>query len=201
MTLLAVSIGVVFFVLSVTVIGRPPSVGFVFAVGMVVAFVPEGLLPTVTLALAMGVQRMARRKALIKKLSAVETLGACTVICTDKTGTLTQNEMTVREAFAGGARFSVSGVGYEPRGGFAPAGGAPGGRPPAGACASCSPARCCATTPGSCRRRGSAAGRSSATPRRPRCWSPRPRAAWTRRASRGSCPAGGRSPSTRGASA
>jgi magnesium-transporting ATPase (P-type) len=125
-TVLAVSIGVVFFILSVTVVGRPPSVGFVFAVGMVVAFVPEGLLPTVTLALAMGVQRMAKRQALIKKLSAVETLGACTVICTDKTGTLTQNEMTVRHALAGGVRFSVSGVGYEPRGGFLPVDDAPG---------------------------------------------------------------------------
>ncbi len=128
-TVLAVSIGIVFFILSVTVVGRPMSVGFVFAVGMVVAFVPEGLLPTVTLALAMGVQRMARRQALIKKLSAVETLGACTVICTDKTGTLTQNEMTVREVLAGGRRFSVTGVGYEPRGEFRPTDG--GGEPPA----------------------------------------------------------------------
>jgi magnesium-transporting ATPase (P-type) len=130
-TLLAVGIGIVFFVLSVTVIGRPPSVGFVFAVGMVVAFVPEGLLPTVTLALAMGVQRMARRNALIKKLSAVETLGACTVICTDKTGTLTQNEMTVREVLAGGRRYTVSGVGYDPGGSFLPADGGAGAGPAA----------------------------------------------------------------------
>ena len=71
--------------------------------GMVVAFVPEGLLPTVTLALAMGVQRMARRNALVRRLSAVETLGATTVICTDKTGTLTQNEMTVHERLDGPA--------------------------------------------------------------------------------------------------
>ncbi len=126
-TLLAVTIGVVFFAISVGLAGRPLAVGFIFAVGMVVAFVPEGLLPTVTLALAMGVQRMARRNALIKKLSAVETLGACTVICTDKTGTLTQNEMTVREAWTAAARFVASGVGYDPAGEFRPAAGsAPG---------------------------------------------------------------------------
>jgi len=115
-TVLAVGIGVVLFILSVAVVHRPLSVGFVFAVGMVVAFVPEGLLPTVTLALAMGVQRMAKRNALMKKLSSVETLGSCTVICTDKTGTLTQNEMTVREAWVAGRPLTVTGVGYEPVG-------------------------------------------------------------------------------------
>ena len=120
-TVLAVGIGIVFFVLSVAVVRRPLSVGFVFAVGMIVAFVPEGLLPTVTLALAMGVQRMAKRNALIKKLSSVETLGSCSVICTDKTGTLTQNEMTVREAWVAGQRLAVTGVGYEPTGEFRPA--------------------------------------------------------------------------------
>ncbi|MDD2338494.1 MAG: cation-transporting P-type ATPase, partial [Geobacteraceae bacterium] len=118
-TALAVGIGVVFFILSVIVLQRPLSSGFLFALGMVVAFVPEGLLPTVTLALAMGVQRMAKRNALIKKLSSVETLGSCTVICTDKTGTLTQNEMTVRDIWVAGRRFSVSGSGYAPVGRFA----------------------------------------------------------------------------------
>ena len=83
---------------------------------MIVAFVPEGLLPTVTLALAMGVQRMAARHALVKRLSAVETLGCTTVICTDKTGTLTQNEMTVREIWLPGQTITVTGVGYAPRG-------------------------------------------------------------------------------------
>ncbi|MGE5553365.1 MAG: cation-translocating P-type ATPase [Betaproteobacteria bacterium] len=115
-TILAVGIGILFFVLSAAVVHRPLSIGFIFAVGMVVAFVPEGLLPTVTLSLAMGVQRMAKRHALIKKLSSVETLGSCTVICTDKTGTLTQNEMTVRQVWAGGQEFQVSGVGYAPEG-------------------------------------------------------------------------------------
>ena len=116
-TVLAVGIGVVLFILSVAVVHRPLSVGFVFAVGMVVAFVPEGLLPTVTLALAMGVQRMAKRNALMKKLSSVETLGSCTVICTDKTGTLTQNEMTVREAWVAGRPPHGNGSGLRAGGG------------------------------------------------------------------------------------
>ncbi len=119
-TAMAMGIGVLLFFLSVFVIGRPLSEGFIFSVGMVVAFVPEGLLPTVTLSLAMGVQRMAKRNALIKKLSSVETLGSCTVICTDKTGTLTQNEMTVREAWVAGRKLTISGVGYEPTGEFRP---------------------------------------------------------------------------------
>lgn len=96
----------------------------VFAVGMLVANVPEGLLPTVTLSLAMAVKRMARENALVKRLSGVETLGSTTVICTDKTGTLTRNEMTVRRAWAGGRRYEVTGDGYEPAGAFL-AGGVP----------------------------------------------------------------------------
>ena len=84
--------------------------------GMIVAFVPEGLLPTVTLALAMGVQRMVKRNAIIKRLSSVETLGCTSVICTDKTGTLTQNEMTVRELWVGGRTYMVTGAGYAPEG-------------------------------------------------------------------------------------
>jgi magnesium-transporting ATPase (P-type) len=115
-TVMAVGIGVLFFALSVFVVHRPVSVGFIFAVGMVVAFVPEGLLPTVTLALAMGVQRMIKRHAFIKRLSSVETLGSTTVICTDKTGTLTQNEMTVRALWCAGRRLTVTGVGYDPAG-------------------------------------------------------------------------------------
>ena len=80
-----------------------------FGIGIIVANVPEGLLPTVTLSLAMGTQRMAKRHALIKKLSSVETLGCTTVICTDKTGTLTTNEMTVREIWVAGR--SIAGRG------------------------------------------------------------------------------------------
>jgi magnesium-transporting ATPase (P-type) len=113
---IAVGIGVVFFVLGVTFAGIRMTEAFIFAMGMIVAMVPEGLLPTVTLALAMGVQRMVKRHALIKRLSAVETLGCTTVICTDKTGTLTQNEMTVRNIWLGGNKLVVSGVGYEPTG-------------------------------------------------------------------------------------
>ncbi|TLM99152.1 MAG: cation-transporting P-type ATPase, partial [Actinobacteria bacterium] len=88
--IIATTIGVIFFFLDYFFGNRDLIKGFVFAVGIIVALVPEGLLPTVTLSLAMGVQRMAERHALIKKLSSVETLGCTTVICTDKTGTLTK---------------------------------------------------------------------------------------------------------------
>jgi P-type Ca2+ transporter type 2C len=115
-TVIAVSTGLVFFLLAVVLTGVTLTESFIFALGMIIAFVPEGMLPTVTLALAMGTQRMARRHALIKRLSAVETLGCTTVICTDKTGTLTQNEMTVRELWTGGRRLTVSGSGYAPAG-------------------------------------------------------------------------------------
>jgi potassium/sodium efflux P-type ATPase len=115
-TVLAVAVGVVFFILAVTLARITLAESFIFAIGMIVAFVPEGLLPTVTLALAMGTQRMAHRHALIKKLSAVETLGCTTIICTDKTGTLTQNEMTVRDLWVGGVRLTVTGTGYDPQG-------------------------------------------------------------------------------------
>lgn len=111
-SIIAVSIGIVFFVMAIFFAKTDPVAAFIFALGMIVAFIPEGLLPTVTLSLAMGVQRMAKRNALIKRLSAVETLGCTTVICTDKTGTLTQNEMTVSEVYMGGKRIHVTGVGY-----------------------------------------------------------------------------------------
>ena len=91
---IAGAVGLFFFILGF-VIGRTFWDNFIFAIGITVALIPEGLLPTVTLALAMGSQRMAKRKALIKTLTSVETLGSVTVICTDKTGTLTQNRMAV----------------------------------------------------------------------------------------------------------
>jgi sodium/potassium-transporting ATPase subunit alpha len=95
---LATIMGVAFFFIG-QVVGRSFWENFIFAVGIIVANVPEGLLPTVTLSLAMGSQRMAKKKALIKTLTSVETLGSVTVICTDKTGTLTQNRMEVKEAW------------------------------------------------------------------------------------------------------
>lgn len=93
---LATVMGIVFFFIG-QFIGRSFWENFIFAIGIIIANVPEGLLPTVTLALAMGSQRMAKRKALIKTLTSVETLGSVTLICTDKTGTLTQNKMEVKK--------------------------------------------------------------------------------------------------------
>lgn len=91
---------------------------FLETVALAVGAVPEGLPVVVTIALAIGVSRMAKRHAIIRKLPAVETLGSTTVICSDKTGTLTQNEMTVQEVFAGGEKFEVSGIGYGLEGKF-----------------------------------------------------------------------------------
>jgi Ca2+-transporting ATPase len=96
--------------------GDPLVETFIFALGVMVACVPEGLPATLSVALAIGVRRMARRHALIKKLVAVEALGSTTVICTDKTGTLTKAEMTVREIWAAGRVHRVTGVGYAPDG-------------------------------------------------------------------------------------
>ncbi|MFH1659614.1 MAG: cation-transporting P-type ATPase [Pseudomonadota bacterium] len=99
--MLALGLGVIFFLLG-QAIGLPFWANMMFAIGIIVANVPEGLLPTVTLSLALATQRMARRHALVRHLPAVETMGCATVILTDKTGTLTQNRMAVREWFAGG---------------------------------------------------------------------------------------------------
>lgn len=113
---MAIAFGVFFFVAALFLVNQPFAYSFIFALGMIVAFIPEGLLPTVTLALAMAVQRMSKRNALVKKLSSVETLGSTTVICTDKTGTLTQNEMTVSHLWLAEKEFKVTGVGYSPNG-------------------------------------------------------------------------------------
>jgi Ca2+-transporting ATPase len=96
--------------------GKSFTETFLFAVSVAVAAVPEGLPATITIALAIGVQRLAKKRAIMKKLSSVETLGSTTVICTDKTGTLTKNQMTVVQAYVNGETVEISGSGYTPKG-------------------------------------------------------------------------------------
>jgi calcium-translocating P-type ATPase len=103
----AVALGVTFFAIGHLVAGLSLSDAGVFAIGLLVANVPEGLLPTITLALAVGVRRMAKRRALVKKLTAVETLGSTDVICTDKTGTLTEGRMTATSLWQDGATVAL----------------------------------------------------------------------------------------------
>lgn len=119
-SLIALGLGALVFLDAVFDLGIPWLEAFILAIGIIVAAVPEGLRPTVTLSLAMAVQRLARRGVLVKKLAMMETLGTTSVICTDKSGTLTQNQMTVRQVWVAGQRFEVSGVGYEPAGEFSP---------------------------------------------------------------------------------
>ena len=98
--------------------GKPLAEMFMTGISLAVAVVPEGLPAVVTITLALGVRAMARRRALLRRLQAAETLGAATVICTDKTGTLTQNEMTVQRIWLADGFVQVTGSGYEPRGHF-----------------------------------------------------------------------------------
>ena len=111
----AFTLGILLFAVRLPV-GDPLVDTFIFALGVMVACVPEGLPATLSVALAIGVRRMARRQALVKKLVAVEALGSTTVICTDKTGTLTKAEMTVQQVWAAGQTHQVTGVGYAPDG-------------------------------------------------------------------------------------
>jgi Ca2+-transporting ATPase len=98
--------------------GQPFVEMFIFGVALAVAVVPEALPAVVTISLAIGVKRMVKRHALVRRLPAVETLGGTSVICSDKTGTLTKDEMTVRRIFVAGHLLEVSGAGYEPEGLF-----------------------------------------------------------------------------------
>jgi len=102
----AILIGLTFFVIG-RIAGIPLWDAFIFAIGIIIAMVPEGLQPTLTLALVLATQRMARRNVLIRHLPSVETLGSTTVICTDKTGTLTKNIMTVKQVVLGGTSYSA----------------------------------------------------------------------------------------------
>ncbi len=102
--------------------GQPFIEMLIFGIALAVAVVPEALPAVVTISLAIGVQRMVKRNALMRRLPAVETLGSTSVICSDKTGTLTKDEMTARKIFVAGQIFEVSGAGYEPHGVFAHAG-------------------------------------------------------------------------------
>jgi potassium/sodium efflux P-type ATPase len=123
-TAIALSMGAIVFLLAYFLVGIEVTESFLFAIGIIVALVPEGLLPTVTLSLAIGVRRMARQNALVRRLSAVESLSATTVICTDKTGTLTKNEMTVRYLWLpkkspalNSSPIEITGSGYDPTAG------------------------------------------------------------------------------------
>jgi cation-transporting ATPase F len=98
--------------------GQPLIESFMAAVALAVGAIPEGLPAAVTIMLAIGVSRMAKRRAVIRNLPAVETLGSTTVICSDKTGTLTKNEMTVRELWSAGQHLTTTGSGYDPEGDF-----------------------------------------------------------------------------------
>jgi calcium-translocating P-type ATPase len=111
----AVVVGTALFAVSL-LLGLTPLEGFLFALGVTVALVPEGLLPTVTLSLAIGARTMASHSALVKRLHAVETLGSVTFICTDKTGTLTRNQMVAVEVWTPVGTATITGDGYEPIG-------------------------------------------------------------------------------------
>ncbi len=118
LTAVIIAIATLTLIFGIVVRGHPASDMFLAAVGLAVAAIPEGLPAIMTITLAIGVQRMAHRHAIIRNLPAVETLGSVTIICTDKTGTLTRNEMTVQSVATAGNLFEISGGGYNPHGSF-----------------------------------------------------------------------------------
>ena len=115
---IAVVVGVVFFVASLLWLHVPLGSSILFMIGVMVCCVPEGLQVTVSSALAINVLKMVKQNVLVKRLSAVQTLGSVTVICTDKTGTVTKGEMTVEKLWVKGRTVDVSGIGYNPTGDF-----------------------------------------------------------------------------------
>ncbi|MCW3999664.1 MAG: cation-transporting P-type ATPase [Candidatus Bathyarchaeota archaeon] len=116
--IVAVIVGIAFFIASYLFLKVPPGTSFLFMIGVMVACVPEGLQVTVSSALAINVLKMVKQNVLVKRLSAVQTLGSVTVICTDKTGTITKGEMTVNKLWVKNRVIEVSGLGYMPVGDF-----------------------------------------------------------------------------------
>ena len=114
--IVCVAICLIVFVVDVFLQGEAWDEALMTAVSLAVAAIPEGLAAVVTIVLALGMTKMASKNAIVRRLLAVETLGCVDVICTDKTGTLTQNEMTVRKVFDGGKSYDVTGIGYAPEG-------------------------------------------------------------------------------------
>jgi magnesium-transporting ATPase (P-type) len=116
--ILGMVVGIVFFIIASEYLHLSLDTGILFMIGVMVSLMPEGLQLTVSTALAINMLQMARQNVLVRRLSAVQTLGSVTVICTDKTGTITKGEMTVRKMFAGNSTFNISGLGYYPDGEF-----------------------------------------------------------------------------------
>jgi magnesium-transporting ATPase (P-type) len=127
-SLIALAIGIIVFSVSAFDLGMDLYEAFLLALGIIVAAVPEGLPATLTLTLAMAGQRLAQHKVLVKKLSVIETLGTVSMICADKSGTLTQNQMTVRDIWTCNGRWRLTGGGYDPEGEIVPVNGSKPGR-------------------------------------------------------------------------